>query len=463
MGIVDRRAELPVVIAGAGAAGLWCAVRLLERGVAVHLLEAEPQPGGMSALSIGSITASETAWQRAAGVLDSHRQHLEDWTRMAERFNGHAPERIDLAQKMIETGPEVLSRLSSLGLEISGPHPEPPLHQVPRMHNVVGGGQALRRLTSGIERLGGTIEYGRRVLTGLFSDSGTLLGVVVGNPSEEAPTVLPARAVVLATGPVAAECRLEHRTSGTLPSHPLRRLAPFDRGDGHLIGLAAGGVLAIPPSATGLSIRTVTPPLLEPNPFLALRGSWLDANGNLLPVPAHLDHLKQMIASTERGAWLIWGAQLTQLLHSLADGPDSSGQRDGWIRSGKQPLCTAPSLGYAYLDDGPFLPGWGEAATVTEALHIAGIPDHQAAAIQERLGPGPYIIWGPHQAAIVMTKMGLVVDEEMRVQDASGLPVSGLWAIGNVAYIDPVPGHGYGLGWALTSAEVAAASVAGRV
>ena len=45
---------------------------------------------------------------------------------------------LDLTRLLIESAPGVLRRMIDLGLQFTGPHPEPP-HSVPRMHNVVPG------------------------------------------------------------------------------------------------------------------------------------------------------------------------------------------------------------------------------------------------------------------------------------------------------------------------------------
>ncbi|MCQ4160205.1 FAD-dependent oxidoreductase [Roseomonas sp. GC11] len=62
---------LPVVVIGAGAAGLVAALALRQAGQDVLVLERDPVPRGSTALSAGLIPASATRWQRAAGIEDS--------------------------------------------------------------------------------------------------------------------------------------------------------------------------------------------------------------------------------------------------------------------------------------------------------------------------------------------------------------------------------------------------------
>ena len=64
-------AEAPVVIIGAGAAGLTAALAARDAGLDALVIERDPAPRGSTALSAGLIPAAGTRWQRAAGVEDS--------------------------------------------------------------------------------------------------------------------------------------------------------------------------------------------------------------------------------------------------------------------------------------------------------------------------------------------------------------------------------------------------------
>ena len=63
--------KVPVVIIGAGAAGLVAALSAREAGQDVLVLERDVVPGGSTALSAGLIPAPGTRWQKAAGIADS--------------------------------------------------------------------------------------------------------------------------------------------------------------------------------------------------------------------------------------------------------------------------------------------------------------------------------------------------------------------------------------------------------
>jgi len=64
-------AHVPVVIIGAGAAGLVAALKARECTEGVLVLERDALPRGSTALSAGLVPAAGTRWQRAAGIDDS--------------------------------------------------------------------------------------------------------------------------------------------------------------------------------------------------------------------------------------------------------------------------------------------------------------------------------------------------------------------------------------------------------
>src|SRR5450631_153605 len=64
-------AETPLLIIGAGAAGLCAALAAKEAGVDAVLIERDAVPAGSTAQSAGLIPAAGTRFQRAKGIADS--------------------------------------------------------------------------------------------------------------------------------------------------------------------------------------------------------------------------------------------------------------------------------------------------------------------------------------------------------------------------------------------------------
>jgi fumarate reductase flavoprotein subunit len=76
-------ASAPVVIVGAGAAGLCAALAAHEAGVEVVVLERDSVPRGSTALSAGLIPAAATRFQKAFGISDSPALFASDIGRKA--------------------------------------------------------------------------------------------------------------------------------------------------------------------------------------------------------------------------------------------------------------------------------------------------------------------------------------------------------------------------------------------
>src|SRR4051794_39025299 len=68
---VEFDSEVPLLIVGAGAAGLCAALAASEAGVDPVLIERDAVPSGSTALSAGLIPAAGTRFQREKGIEDS--------------------------------------------------------------------------------------------------------------------------------------------------------------------------------------------------------------------------------------------------------------------------------------------------------------------------------------------------------------------------------------------------------
>ncbi len=75
--------RVPLVVIGAGAAGLVAALSAHEAGEEVLVLERDPLPRGSTALSAGLVPAAATRWQRAASIVDTPELFASDILRKA--------------------------------------------------------------------------------------------------------------------------------------------------------------------------------------------------------------------------------------------------------------------------------------------------------------------------------------------------------------------------------------------
>jgi fumarate reductase flavoprotein subunit len=76
--------DVPLLIVGAGAAGLCAGLAAKEAGIAPLVIERDTVPGGSTALSAGLIPAAATRFQRAKGIVDSPQLFAADIQRKAK-------------------------------------------------------------------------------------------------------------------------------------------------------------------------------------------------------------------------------------------------------------------------------------------------------------------------------------------------------------------------------------------
>ena len=76
--------HVPVLIVGAGAAGLCAALAAKEEGVEAVVMERDAVPSGSTALSAGLIPAAGTRFQRAKGIDDNPATFAADIQRKAK-------------------------------------------------------------------------------------------------------------------------------------------------------------------------------------------------------------------------------------------------------------------------------------------------------------------------------------------------------------------------------------------
>jgi succinate dehydrogenase/fumarate reductase flavoprotein subunit len=144
-------------------------------------------------------------------------------------------------------------------------------------------------------------------------------------------------------------------------------------------------------------------------------------------------------------------------------------------------ISTAPSVGYAYLDDyrhtrkdvfhcaptpgaladSMQLPRANFEKTLSD--YNAGLPHADAPARGNRpavIKP-PFYALGPAKAYIIFTNGGLKVTHELEVVGDNGRPIPGLYAAGaNGQGGMLLEGHGHHLGWAFVSGRIAGRNAA---
>jgi fumarate reductase flavoprotein subunit len=473
--------EFDVVIAGGGGAGLIAAVEAAGGGASVLLVEKQADVGaGATSMSIGSISAAGTDLQRAAGIEgDSVAAHYEDLLLFAGGQESDYD--LELSRLMVEHAPGVIARLSELGVEFSGPHPEPP-HRVYRMHNAVPSSQAyIDVLRAAAEQRGVTIrtetvidELGR-------DDAGNLSRVLLRHDRRgETSAVRVCRAVVLAAGDFSANDELARAHGRTPEVSAVDALQPNATGDGIALAMAVGAGATGLDRGGGPAFRTVLPPYSAPDRQIFVEGAILvnrlgQRFADELGRPAEPAN-----EQPDRMVYAVFDGRLAGRIATAQD--DAPPARDGWRRKDRLFLSTFPGVAYAYLDEYRGTDYFFEADTVAGLAEQAGLPPSELETAIERfnasaaagrdeqwgrdpVGPGlpepPFYAVGPLKPIINFSAGGLRVDTEMHVLDEAGAAIPRLYSCGaNAEARVFLGGHGHHLAWAFGTGRIAGGNAA---
>lgn len=483
-----------VLVIGAGGAGLAAAYEAAKLGCHVMVLEKNPQPGGSTSWSVGSVTAADTPHQRAAGIQDSADAHFED---LALHAGELAPrDNLRLRRILVDNSSEMLQWLMDLGVVFVGPEEEPP-HRVARMHNVVPNSKSFaHHLTRHCKALGVEIIIDTKS-SSFIVENGRVIGVNAVGTDGRMSRFLARRAVVLASGDYsgAADLKRSLASESVVPVDPVN---PTATGDGHRMALAIGARVLngdivrgpimrfIPPSRRNLVQR------LPPSRFVARMIAWSMGH---LPQKVLRPFLMSFLTTAlgpspdllRQGGILInkLGRRFTNELGKPAADVALQPEQMAWILMDEAVaskfeqwpyfVSTAPGVAYAYLKDyqrnRPDI--FHRASTLQGLANSMGVP---LPALRETidaynhstdrggrpaLGSGPYCALGPVKSYVVFTDGGLAVSEQLEVLGADERPIPGLYAAGSAGQGGLLlEGHGHHLGWAFVSGRIAGRNAA---
>ncbi len=173
--------SVPVVIIGAGAAGMVAALSAHEAGAEVLLLERDPLPQGSTALSAGLVPAASTRWQKEAGIEDSPERFARD---IMKKAHDEPDEKIvDLMAKT--TGPVLEWLADTYGLQFSVVSDfSYPGHSARRMHGLPtrSGEELIDALREAVENADIALVCHARVTELFADDDGRVRGLRFERP-----------------------------------------------------------------------------------------------------------------------------------------------------------------------------------------------------------------------------------------------------------------------------------------
>ena len=480
--------DFDIVVVGGGGASLMAAYSAAAAGRSVIVLEKQPDLGGTTAMSVGTICTSSTPHQQRAGIIDSPDEHFEDMG----KFPGALPHRDNLALRrlLVDHVPEVFRLLLELGVEFVGPIAESP-HRVPRLHAIVPHSRGyIGRLSRACRRHGVIFRTSAPVLR-LIIENGRVRGVEIA--ASGGAQIIRAGCVILASGDFSSADRGFKARFLQGPLLQISGINPASTGDGQRLGEAAGGEIVNGDLAWGPEIRFVAPKrpkLLSRLPPGRRLAKIISTAMRMLPGrilrPLLMSYVTTYLAPSHNlfreGAVLVnasgqrfcdererpqdkIGEESGQQAFIVFD-QDIAAKFDAWPNF----ISTAPGVGYAYLSDyrRSRRDICFEARTWEELAQATGLPagalartmaayDAECGArARPALQQPPFFALGPAKSWIVFTEGGLRVNEKLQVLGAGRTPIAGLYAAGSAGQGGVVlEGHGHHLAWAFTSGRLA--------
>ncbi|MCW5656014.1 FAD-dependent oxidoreductase [Hydrogenophaga sp.] len=491
-----KRESADVVVVGGGGSGMAAAIAAAEAGAKVILLEKNPHLGGTTRLSVGSITATGTRFQKAKGIHDTPDEHYEDMSLFLSP-ELQQKENLELRRVLVDHVPETLEWLIRIGLCFYGPMPEPP-HQKPRMHNVLPNSRAYAYyLEKECRRLGVDIRLNARAQR-LVMNGDAVAGIVAD--AGQGPVEFRARGgVILASGDFSAGTELK-KTNVPHVAH-VDAINPASTGDGHVIAQQVGGWIRNPEVMWGPSMRFKAPPVetllrrLPPSRWITKPMQFALMN---LPLWMFRPFVTRFMTASlapepsllRAGAILVnrrgerFADELARPELEVPKQPDKEAFLvfDGAVgeRFQRWPdfVSTAPGVAYAYLKDyqrtRPDL--YHEAPTLDALARQMGVPaealrkavdGHNESLpggdTRQPIRQGPFYALGPVMSWIVFTEGGLAVTARHEVTTPDGRQIPGLFAAGSAGQGGTIlAGHGHHIGWAMTSGRRAGRFAAER-
>ena len=416
-------AEVPLLIVGAGAAGLCAALAAKEAGAEPLVVERDAQPSGSTSLSAGLIPAAGTRFQRAKGIADSPRLFAADIQRKAKNEANAAV----VTAVARGAGPliEWLSDRFGLPFDVIDNFNYPG-HSAMRMHGLPTrtGLELINRLRSAAEASGISIVPERVVETLLVKPDRRICGaeIVRGDGARER---IGCRALVLACNGYGGNPDLVRRHIPEM-ANALYFGHPGNRGDAVIWGDALGAQLAHLGAYQGHGSVATPHNILISWAVIMRGGIQVNLEGRRFcdESQGYSEQAAEVLRQPNGIAWSVFDARIASVARQFEDFRDA--ERTGAIvtRDGVQALAEA-----MHVPVEAFAAEW----TKTEALKAKAGQDRYGRpfAPEQRFAPPYHAV--KVTGALFHTQGGLVIDAACRVKCKDDTVFPNLFAAGGAA------------------------------
>jgi fumarate reductase flavoprotein subunit len=444
--------HVPVLVIGAGAAGMIAALAAHEAGAEVLVVERDALPTGSTALSAGLVPAAGTLWQREAGIADDPAVFAAD---ILAKASGE-PDPALVTLLATEVGPtlEWLHALHGLAFSVVADFRYPG-HSALRMHGLPSrsGEELVGRLREAVEAAGIDVLTDAHVDTVFKQEGGRVAGIGLQRPDGSREEV-GAGAVVLACNGYGGNKALVARHIPQL-ADALYFGHPGNQGDAVLWGEALGAATRHLSGHQGHGSVAHPHGILITWATITEGGIQVNRDGRRFSDESHgySEQAANVLGQPDGIAFTIFDERIAGIARQFED-----------FRAAEQAGAILSADSAAELARVTGLPSDALAATLAEidALKSAGATDGFG---RDFKGIAP--LQAPYRAvrvtgALFHTQGGLVVDGHARVVLRDGSAMPNLFAAGGAACgVSGAQASGYLSGNGLLAA-VALGRIAGR-
>jgi fumarate reductase flavoprotein subunit len=413
----DFDSEVPVLIVGAGAAGLCAALAASEVGIEPVVIERDAVPAGSTALSAGLIPAAGTRFQRERGIADSAALFAED---IARKAHGEADGKlVRMAAKGAGPTVEWLADTYAMPFEVITDFNYPG-HSPYRMHGLPSrtGAELIDRLRSAVEARDIPVLTGRVCETLFADEDGFVEGVEIAGGE-----TIGCGALVLCCNGYGGNAELVRRHIPEM-GDALYFGHPGNQGDAVLWGEALGARLAALSGYQGHGSVATPHNILITWAAITQGGFQVNREGRRFHNEAlgYSEAAAQVLRQSGGIAFDIFDARIAGVARQFEDFRNAE-------KAGA--LITAGSI--AELAARTAVPVDTLAAELTEIDAGRGGPDRfgRVFATDKSLAP-PYCAIKV-TGALFHTQGGLAIDPQARVVNAKGRAFPNLFAAGGAA------------------------------